>query len=305
VSLLLSVPDAELASALGDLGPDVVVVVWDLFSPAPAPQLDLVVTSYLRLVPSLAALEGVGTRLVQSQSIGYDGVAAALGPGRVFANAAGVHEASTAELAVTLTLASLRGVPGFVRTAEGGRWIQAFHPALADRRVVLVGYGGVGRAIAARLAPFEVDLVRVARRARSTPEGPVHATSELPDLLPSADVVIVAVPLDDATTGMVDEAFLAAMPDGALLVNVARGKVADTAALARHAGAGRISLALDVVDPEPLPPDHPLWSMPNVLISPHVGGASSAMLPRIVHLVREQARRLARGEEPLNVVLRT
>jgi phosphoglycerate dehydrogenase-like enzyme len=170
---------------------------------------------------------------------------------------------------------------------------------------LLIGYGGVGRAIESRLAPFEVQLTRVAGRRRQDEAGVVHGIGELDELLPEAEVVIVCVPLNDSTTGFVDEGFLSAMPDGALLVNVARGKVADTAALTRHALQGRLRFALDVTDPEPLPDDHPLLNLPNVLITPHIGGASSSMETRMARLLHTQIQRLREGQEPANVVLRT
>jgi phosphoglycerate dehydrogenase-like enzyme len=150
-----------------------------------------------------------------------------------------------------------------------------------------------------------VSVVRVAGHARTDERGPIHAIDEVHSLLPHADIVIIAVPLGPATTHLVDEDFLAAMPDGALLVNVSRGAVADTDALVRHAMSGRLRLALDVTDPEPLPAGHPLYGLPNVLITPHVGGASTAMLPRMARLVRAQVERMLAGEPPLNVVLRT
>ena len=193
---------------------------------------------------------------------------------------------------------------GFLRGACG-RWAPAVHESLADRRVLLLGYGGVGRAIEARLAPFEVSLTRVAHHARDDESGRIHGIDELPALLPDAEIVIVGVPLTDATTGLVDDAFLSSLPDDALVVNIARGKVADTDAILAEATTGRLRFALDVTDPEPLPRRHPLLALPNVLISPHVGGATTAMMPRIARLVREQIERMLRGEEPLNVVLRT
>jgi len=303
--LLVSVPGETLRRAIGTPPEGVEIVLWDMDSPAPADHIDLVVPPYMGAADRLGALEGVSTRLVQSQSIGYDDVAGVLPPGQVFANAASVHETSTAELTLALVLAAQRGIPDFVRAAEQGRWAPARHASLADRRVLLLGYGGVGRAIEARLAPFEVETVRVATRARDDAEGRIHAIDELPELLPTADIVIVGVPLTDATTGLVDDAFLSALPDGALVVNIARGKVADTDAIVDHATRGRLRFALDVTDPEPLPPGHRLFALPNVLISPHVGGASTAMMPRMARLVREQIERMLRGDEPLNVVLRT
>jgi phosphoglycerate dehydrogenase-like enzyme len=303
--LLVTVPGETLRRAIGTPPEGVDLELWDMATPAPADHIDLVVPPYMGTADRLGALEDVSTRLVQSQSIGYDDVPGELPPGHVFANAASVHETSTAELTLALVLAAQRGIPDFVRAAAEGRWAPARHESLADRRVLLLGYGGVGRAIEARLAPFEVEVVRVASRARDDAEGRIHGIDELPELLPTADIVIVGVPLTDATTGLVDGAFLSAIPDGALVVNIARGKVADTEAILDHATRGRLRFALDVTDPEPLPDGHPLFALSNVLISPHVGGASTAMMPRMARLVREQIERMLRGDEPLNVVLRS
>ncbi|MFE5670172.1 2-hydroxyacid dehydrogenase [Agromyces sp. NPDC056523] len=303
--LLVTVPGETLRRAIGEPPDGADIELWDMSTPAPADRIDLVVPPYMGAAERLSALEGVSARLVQSQSIGYDDVPDALPAGHVFANAASVHETSTAELALALVLAAQRGIPGFVRAAAEGRWAPARHASLADRRVLLLGYGGVGRAIEARLAPFEVEVVRVATRAREDDRGRIHGIDELSALLPTADIVIVGVPLNDATTGFVDAAFLAALPDGALVVNVARGKVADTDAILAEAASGRLRFALDVTDPEPLPQGHPLFALPNVLISPHVGGASTAMMPRMARLVRTQIERMLRGDEPINVVLRT
>jgi phosphoglycerate dehydrogenase-like enzyme len=303
--LSVSVPDKTLREALGAPPVGVDLFTWDMSKTAPRASIDLVVVPWGRDHETLGRLAGVSTRLVQSQSLGYDGVAAALPPGVVFANAASVHEASTSELAVALILASLRGIPEFVRAAAAGRWDHQTRPSLADRTVLLIGYGGVGRAIEARLLAFETRVLRVARHARIDERGEVHDLSALSGLLAQSDVVVIAVPLDDSTRRMVDDTFLAKMRPGALLVNIARGAIADTDALVAHVRRGRIRVALDVTDPEPLPAGHPLWTMPNVLISPHVGGATSAMTPRMARLVLEQIARLRAGEEPLNVVLRT
>lgn len=304
-TLTVSVPGTTLRDALGAPPDGVEVVVWDLESPPPAAHLDIVVPPYMGTSDRLGALAGVTTRLVQSQSIGYDDIADALPPGHVFANAASVHEPSTAELAVGMVLACQRGIPDFVRAAADGRWAPARHESLADRRVLIVGYGGVGRAIEARLEPFEVEITRVAGHARDDERGRIHGVDELPALLPEAEVVVVGVRLNDATTGLVDADFLAALPDGALVVNVARGRVADTEAILAEARTGRLRFALDVTDPEPLPHGHPLFALPNVLVTPHVGGASTAMMPRMARLLRRQIERMLRGEAPENVVLRS
>jgi phosphoglycerate dehydrogenase-like enzyme len=302
---VVSVPTPQLADDLAPLPEGVEVIVWEMRDASPRDHIDLIVPPYLGVAERYPRLAGVRAQLVQSQSIGYDGVAEALPPGHVFANAASVHETATAELALTLMLAAQRGLPEFVRAQEHGRWQTIFTDGLADRRVLLLGYGGVGKAVAARLAPFEVSLTVVASRARGEDGVPVHGVDELPALLPEADIVVLTLPGGDATRGIVDDAFLAALPDGALVVNVGRGPLVDTDALVGHVRRGRIRAALDVTDPEPLPEGHPLWSLPGVLIAPHVGGASSAMRPRIARLVRGQIDRLLRGEEPVNVVLRS
>ena len=147
--------------------------------------------------------------------------------------------------------------------------------------------------------------VRVARTARDTPQGRVHGVDELPALVPDADVVVLTVPLDETTHHLVDAALLARMADGALLVNVARGKVVDTDALLAELRTGRLRAALDVTDPEPLPPDHPLWHAPNVLVTAHQGGNTDATFPRVAALVRRQLETLLAGGEPVNVVART
>jgi phosphoglycerate dehydrogenase-like enzyme len=245
------------------------------------------------VIPRMTSL-----RYVQTLTAGVDNLRSAIPPGVTLCSGRGIHDTSTAELVLTLVLSSLRGVPQFVRDQDRHQWTPGWHPALADRSVLLVGYGAIGAAIEARLAPFECTVVRVARSARDG----VHAISELPALLPSADVVVLVVPLTDATRGLVDSAFLASMKEGALLVNVARGAVVDTDALVTALRAERVRAALDVVDPEPLPADSPLWDCPGLLISPHVGGSSSAMWPRAYRLVRDQLHRIAAGEEPVNVM---
>ena len=236
--------------------------------------------------------------VVQTLSAGVDNVRGAVPEGVTLCNGRGIHDTSTAELALTLILSSLRGIPQFVRAQDRASWEFTWRPALADKRVLLVGYGAIGAAIEARLLPFEVEVVPVARRARDG----VHAIEELPDLLPTADVVVLILPLTDATRGLVDAAFLDRMKDGALLVNVARGAVVVTDDLVAALGTGRISAALDVAEVEPLPAAHPLWQAPGLLVSPHVGGASSAMWPRAHRLVRDQLHRYAAGKPLANVM---
>lgn len=238
-------------------------------------------------------------KVVQTLTAGVDHVRPFVGDQVALCNGRGIHNASTAELALGLVLASLRGIPDFVRAQDRGEWRPVTAPSLADRTVLIVGYGEIGAAIEQRLAGFEVDVVRVARTARDG----VHGFDALPALVPQADVVILIVPITEQTRGLVDADFLDRMKDGALLVNVARGPVVDTDALVSALHTRRIHAALDVTDPEPLPPQHPLWRAPNLLISPHVGGASSAMWPRAYAVVRAQLERFAAGA-PLENVMR-
>lgn len=302
---VICLPGQDWVEDVGPVG-GIEFVAGDLGSVPPrADEIRAVVPPYIggfdhSVLAALPRLE-----LVQLLTAGYDGLLDAVPTGVALANAAGVHDSSTAELAVALALAALRGIPDFVRAQAVGEWLApSYWSALADRRVLIVGYGSIGRAIASRLTPFEVELTAVASRARGGDHlvRSVHSVDELPGLLPAYDVVIVVVPLTAETEGLVGEEFLARMPDGSLLVNVARGRVADTEALLRH--AGRLRIALDVTDPEPLPPGHPLWSAPGVLVSPHTGGATTAFRPRAIRLLREQLGALAAGRPLLNVVHR-
>ena len=301
--LTVTVPSLEALDDLGELPAGVEAIVWTMEDPAPRARIDIVVIPYMSGASRFARLEGIETGILQGQSIGYDGVADRLPAGRVFANASSVHETATSELAVSLTLAAQRHLPDFVRAQGEGAWRPEWSPGLADRRVLLLGYGGVGKAVAERLAPFEIELVRVASRAREEDGVHIHGIDELADLLPHADIVILTLPGGEATRHIIDDAALSALPDGALIVNVGRGSLVDPDALVAHAGRGRIRAALDVTEPEPLPTGHPLWKTPGVLVVPHVGGLSAAMRPRIAALVRRQIDRMLDGQPPLNVVI--
>jgi phosphoglycerate dehydrogenase-like enzyme len=240
-------------------------------------------------------------KVVQLQTAGFEHAQTRLADGVTLCNARGVHDASTAELAVGLILASYRNLPRAVRDQEQQIWPGSYDEvddSLADRTVLILGYGAIGEALERRLAGFECDVIRVARRERDG----VHPISQLPELLPRADVVVLLTPATPETQRMVDAKFLASMKDGALLVNVARGVVVDTDALLTELETRRIRAALDVTDPEPLPAGHPLWSAPNVLINPHRGGASTAFAPRVARLVRAQLERYTSGEPLINVV---
>lgn len=297
------VPPA-LVDAIGEID-GVTVEGWDATGEAPQ-HVDLWVPAYVMradVIDRASEIEGLG--VLQLQSAGFDGVPERLPAGVTLCNASGVHDDATAEHAIGLILASLRGLPEAIRQQDEGRWVpMPGRQSLADARVLILGYGSIGRALAERLGPMKARVTGVASRPRPDDLlGEVFGFGDLPALLPSQDVVVLLVPHTSRTEQMVDDAFLAKLPDGALVVNVARGKVVDTDAVLR--AAGRLRFALDVTDPEPLPEGHPLWSAPDVLVTPHIAGGTTAMLPRIASLIREQAERLVRGESPLHVVHRS
>ncbi|MFD9220445.1 2-hydroxyacid dehydrogenase [Streptomyces sp. NPDC060064] len=296
------------ASRVGGLPEGLPVAVWDGTGGPPGVEsladVEFFVVPYAFADAAAAVLPRLPRlRVVQSLSAGVDDLVKYVPSGAVLCNARKVHDASTAELGVSLALASLRGIPDFVRAQDAEEWRTGFRPALADRTVLLMGYGSIAAAVEDRLTPFECEVLRVARTARTTARGAVHALVDLPELLPRADIVMLTVPLTQDTRGLVDAGFLALIQDGALLVNVSRGAVVDTDALLAELRTGRLSAALDVTDPEPLPAGHPLWHAPNTLISPHVGGNSSAFLPRAMRLIRTQLLRYLAGEPLENMVL--
>jgi phosphoglycerate dehydrogenase-like enzyme len=299
--VIVALPTEELRDAVGPVE-GVEYVVWDgTGEPPKAGEVEVCVPDYRSTIRTMRRLDELpALRVVQTQLAGYDGQLELLPDGVVLANASGVHDDATAEHAVGLVLAVLRGIPEAVRSH--GHWTtQPGQRSLADSRVLVLGYGSIGRAVAERLLPMRVELTAVASRARADDlVGRVHGSDELPELLGEQDVVIVLLPLSDATRGLVGDEVLAALRDGVLVVNVARGAVLDTGAVLRH--AGRLRFALDVTDPEPLPDGHPLWSAAGVLITPHVAGGTTAMLPRVATLVRDQLEALVAGGPLRNVV---
>jgi phosphoglycerate dehydrogenase-like enzyme len=250
-------------------------------------------TPFADFIPRMTRLQ-----VLQTLSAGVDGIRQHLPKDVTLCSGRGIQDTATAEHAVTLTLASLRGIPASVRAQDEGNWATAFSPGLADKRVLVVGYGAIGAAIEQRLLPFEAEVVRVARRARPG----VHGFAELSSLLPGADVAIIVAPLTSETRGLVNSGFLSRLKDGALLVNVARGPVVVSDDLVAACSSGRIRAALDVTDPEPLPTGHPLWGTPNVLVTPHVGGLTDAMEPRVRLFLERQLQRYADGRPLANVI---
>ena len=306
MTLRVLVPSVELAAALSL--PGIEPVVWHINDdPHDAPRAQVLITERPREVARRRRVGQIpGLQHVHLLSVGYDWVLEHLPAGMGLSNSRGAIEDATAEHALALALSALRGIPAAVRDQDAGRWNPQWGPTLHGARVLLLGYGGVGTEIAARLAPFRPSgITVVARRARTEPDGTtVHGTERLPQLLPEADIVILALPHDASTEGLVDARFLGTMRDGALLVNVGRGALVQTEALLAELDSGRLCAALDVTDPEPLPAGHRLWGAPNCLITPHVGGNSTRVIELCTQLAVTQMQRLSTGAEPLNVVRR-
>lgn len=298
--MIASVATAELRDALGDV-PGVELVVWD-GSGDPDPRTRFCVPDYRTTLETMRRFDALpDLEVVQTQLAGFDGQLELLPDGVTLCNASGVHDDATAEHAVGLALAVLRRIPEAVRGHGSWQQLRPGMRSLADSRVLVLGYGSIGRALARRLLAHGAEVTAVASRPREDDlVGAVRGVSDLPDLLPSQHVVVVLLPLDDRTRGFVDAGLLARLADGAVVVNVARGGVLDTEAVI--AEAARLRFALDVTDPEPLPDGHPLWEAPDVLITPHVAGGTTAMLPRIAALVRDQLERYVAGEPLRNVV---
>ncbi len=241
-------------------------------------------------------------RLFQAPSIGLEGLVPCIPGHGALANAVGVMEAPTAELAVTLLLALLREVPGYMRSAAA--WDNHPSPGLIGKRVLLIGYGGVGSRVERMIAGFDpAAVIRVASRARVLEDGrEIHGVDELPTLIPQADAIICTLPLNEHSRGLIGTEAFAAMREGTAFVNIGRGPVVDSEALLAALDAKQLRIALDVTDPEPLPADHPLWSREDVLITPHVGGNSDASHGFQRDLIVAQMRALLTGQTPVNIV---
>lgn len=232
-------------------------------------------------------------QVVQSLSSGVDDVLGAVPPRATLCNGHGLgHEEGTADQAVTLILASLRQIPRFAGQQRRREWSHVRTESLDGKRILLVGYGAIGAAIHVRVVPFGAVVTRVSR----TPCDGVFGLPDLPALAASADILVACIALHPATRGLIGKEVLASLPDGALVVNVARGPVVDAAALTAELQAGRLRAALDVTDPEPLPAGHPLWSLPNCIITPHTANTQAMAEPYLRARVRENVARFGRGE---------
>lgn len=304
----ISFPTQDLIDAVGPIPENLQAVLWDLeHDPAvPLEDIDIAILPYMSNPRTLENVrKASNVKVVQTQTTGFDGMIDLIGDRADINTAAGVHAAATAEMALGLAIASLRGFPQSVRDQQQGRWNPQQWPGLADRTVGLVGVGGIGEEIRKRLEPFEVDLLRFGSTARTDEHGEVFATSQLAARAPEIEVLILIVPLNDSTQHLVDAQLLAKLPDGATVINVARGPVVDTDAIAAEVVSGRLNMASDVFDPEPLPADHPLWQHPNALVIPHNGGNTKAFFPRMVKLLKKQVQAWAAGNDGENLVHRS
>jgi phosphoglycerate dehydrogenase-like enzyme len=300
-TVLIWVPTDPVAQAMAGLdgarvevqapeGPDL---------PASAADVEFYVPPFFPGPDAVAAMAQMPRlKVVQTLTAGFDRIRPHVPAGAVLCNARGAHDASTAEWVVGAVIAAVRQFPYFAAEQAAGRWSYRFTDSLAGKTVLIVGYGSIGRAVERRLSGFDVQIRRVARSARDG----VSPVSSLPVLLPEADVVIILAPVTQETVGMVDAAFLAQMKDGALLVNAARGVLVMTEDLVAEVTSGRLSAAMDVTDPEPLPPGHPLWALPNVFITPHVGASTPYSWMSAQNFVREQAERYLAGQPLVNVI---
>jgi phosphoglycerate dehydrogenase-like enzyme len=298
------VPTQEVADALAGL-PGLMVELVNPDDggrpglPASAAEVEFYVPPFFPGPASIAAMRQMPRlQVVQAMTAGIDLLRPHVPDGAILCNARGVHNAGTAEWVVAAILAAIRRFPYFVAEQAAARWSFRFTSCLAGKAVLIVGYGSIGAAVESRLSGFDVAVRRVARRARDG----VHPIDELPALLPGADVVVLLAPVTTETIGMVNAAFLARMKDGALFVNAARGSLVMTADLCDELRSGRLNAALDVTDPEPLGPDHPLWAMPNVLITPHVAGSTPVSGRSALTFVRDQVERFCQGKPLLNVI---
>lgn len=302
--LVVCLPDVPERVHVGELPGNVEVLLVPP-EPAPVPDLggaDLIVPSARMRPAVLQLLAGPPGRLkvIQTTTAGVDWLIGRVPEGVTVCNARGVYDTPLAEWVLGAILAMERGLVRS-RDAQGRHAWEGFEPPeLAGRRVVIVGLGSIGTAIAERLRPFGVELVGVGRTARAG----VVGLADLDGILGAAEILVDMLPLTSETAGLLDARRLALLPDGALVINGGRGRTIDTAALVAELRAGRIRAVLDVTDPEPLPPDHPLWDLPNALITPHMAGDSPGATLRSWQLAGDQIRRFAAGEPLLNEVSR-
>lgn len=304
MAVVVCVPDVPERVHLGELPANVEV---RLVPPAPVEavdlaDVDLVVPFRATRGPLLDLLAGLPGRLrvIQTLSAGVDWLIGRVPEHVMVCNARGVYDAPLAEWVVGAILAMQRGLIQSRDAQTRGAWEAIDPPELSGRRIVILGLGSIGTAIANRLRPFGVEVIGVGRIARVG----VRGLADLDEILGDAEILVNMLPLTSETAGLLDARRLRILPVGALVVNAGRGRTIDTDALVAELRTGRLRAALDVTDPEPLPPDHPLWALPNVLITPHMAGDSPGSTIRAFQLAGDQVRRFASGEPLINVVAR-
>ncbi|WP_375479406.1 2-hydroxyacid dehydrogenase [uncultured Jatrophihabitans sp.] len=299
--MLICVPSESGRKLLGDPPDGVELIVWNGSGEAPrrADEIEFLIGRDDLMPPPREALAALAAlQVVQSPSAGVDAWLPLVPDGVRLCSARGAHGPSTAEVAVAGAIAVLRRFPELVQAQAARQWQRSDADTLADRKVLVLGAGDIGERVAVAMRAFDAEVTLVARHGRAG----VRELADLPALLPEAQVVVLSLPHTPESDHLVDAGFLAALPDGALVVNVSRGGIVDTDALLAELTSGRLRAFLDVTDPEPLPADHPLWTAPNLMVTPHIGGATTARERRVYRLVREQIRRYAAGEPLLNEV---
>lgn len=300
-AVVVCLPDLPEWHSVGELPANVEVVLLPR-QPGLLPDLSrvelLVPAGWARelVLAELGAMARM--QVVQTLSAGVDWLRGKVPAGVIVCNARGLYDGPVAEWVVGAILAVQRGLIAARDAQLAMDWRPLEPDELAGQRVIILGFGSIGSAVAKRLRPFDVEVVGVARVRR---EG-VLGLADLDEVLPSADVLIDLLPLSLETAGLLDARRLGLLRPGALLVNAGRGATVDTSALVDALRTGGLRAALDVTDPEPLPPNHPLWRLPGVLISPHVAGDSPRSLARAYALAGDQIRRFAAGERLENQV---
>lgn len=265
----------------------------DALSPQELSKISLYVPKYMGGAKALSYTEKMHSlQLLQLLMAGYEDALSYMKDGQQLANARGVHDFSTAELAISMMLAHFKNHKEFAENQKNSKWLHKTTGSLYGKKVAIIGAGSIGSKLAGMLSVFETTTQLYASYARDT----IKAIDDLHKDVATFDCIVVIVPLTDKTRNLIDEKILSAMKTGSLLVNVARGPVVNTEHLIAELGKGRISAALDVTDPEPLPADHPLWKLSNCQIIPHVGGDSEAFEPQARKFLEQQFRDIAQGK---------
>lgn len=297
------VPHDVGPTLLGSIPSNIRIGVWDGSGSLPdlSDQVEVYVPPFVPSGPTADAMRELPQlAVVQALTAGTDHIEGLVPEGVALCSARGVHDVAVSEWVMAALLATVREFPALTIAQRERRVRREITDTLSGKTVMIVGYGSIGQAVERLLQPFDVDLHRVASQRRKGVYGP----ESLPGLLPHTDVVILLVPETARTRHLVDQRFLSLLPDGAIVINAARGGVIEQAALLEEVRAGRLRAAADATTPDPLPRDHPLWTMPGFLYTPHIAGMTSTALPMLYGLIGEQLRRYVEGQPLRNVVER-